>query len=451
MDHTMHEPSPPTQKTTRDHTPTRRQVVTGLSWSVPAVAAGAAAPAFAASPPPAGYVLQTVTWQADKNNEVIRSVRIPAFARQVTYTIIGGSSGSGPKLDWGQRGGNGAVVSGRIQGPGEGTPQAAEYVLYGIAGGGSASAAWTVNSQPRQSVISTGYGNGGASLGGVYISSVYVKDWSQRWNVSGGAGSALSIGACPGAGGQLVAVAGGGGAAGSGTYGREAARPRQWGLRDGLGLGGDSALNGADGGTTGVGVANADVYAEGGRGAAGGTGGRGGTAASTRLILRSPASSSHLTQLDGLSGGSHGTGRHGGGDGGSPVQFNRESSTLVVVSGAGGGGGYAGGGSSAVIGAEVGDAYRIALTDYRDQLGAGGGGGGGSSYLNPALGAGFSQRETSVVAATGRAGQHKDGSVWTPVTEEQGRPGEVSISFYVPADRAVSNPTAAYVNTKPSC
>lgn len=195
----------------------RRSVAKGTAWAVPAITSMTLVPAFAAS---AQRKQVIITFDAKKHKETIQCVRIPAEATDIRYSIRGGAGGAGPKDSWGERGGSGAEVLGQIHRPGEGTAAAQEFTIWGVAGGYGPTAAWNDNAVE----FATGYGNGGPSMGVPYhTSTVSTEQWSERWCHGGGAGSAIAIGGDPEGPGQLVAVAGGGGAAGTGTYSREAA------------------------------------------------------------------------------------------------------------------------------------------------------------------------------------------------------------------------------------
>ena len=223
----------------------RRSVAKGTAWAVPAITSMTLVPAFAAS---AQRKQVIITFDAKKHKETIQCVRIPAEATDIRYSIRGGAGGAGPKDSWGERGGSGAEVLGQIHRPGEGTAAAQEFTIWGVAGGYGPTAAWNDTAVE----FATGYGNGGPSMGVPYhTSTVSTEQWSERWCHGGGAGSAIAIGGDPEGPGQLVAVAGGGGAAGTGTYSREAANmgPNVWPVREGgNGGNGGKSWDGADGG-----------------------------------------------------------------------------------------------------------------------------------------------------------------------------------------------------------
>lgn len=287
----------------------RRSVAKGTAWAVPAITSMTLVPAFAAS---AQRKQVIITFDAKKHKETIQCVRIPAEATDIRYSIRGGAGGAGPKDSWGERGGSGAEVLGQIHRPGEGTAAAQEFTIWGVAGGYGPTAAWNDNAVE----FATGYGNGGPSMGVPYhTSTVSTEQWSERWCHGGGAGSAIAIGGDPEGPGQLVAVAGGGGAAGTGTYSREAANmgPNVWPVREGgNGGNGGKSWDGADGGQSHYETKYAQVTAAGGSGARGGQGGNGGSTANTSYV---PKDLEFDKIIAGQAGGNHGSGNHGGGDG----------------------------------------------------------------------------------------------------------------------------------------
>lgn len=363
-------------------------------------------------------------------------VRIPAEATHIRYSIRGGAGGAGPKDSWGERGGSGAEVQGQVHRPGVGTAAAQEFTIWGAAGGYGPMAAWNDNAVE----FAIGYGNGGPSMGVPYhTSTVSTEQWSERWCHGGGAGSAIAIGGDPEGPGQLVAVAGGGGAAGTGTYSREAANmgPNVWPVREG-GNGGKS-WDGADGGQSHYETKYAQVTAAGGSGARGGQGGNGGSTANTSYV---PKDLEFDKIIAGQAGGNHGSGNHGGGNGGAPVKFERRRSVrgdghiddYIALSSAAGGGGYAGGGSGTLVVISRDPILKWAASDVPGQLGAIGAGGAGSSYLAPSLDGGFSA--TGEIDFPDTGGVRTNGTVHMApsLPKNYGEPGNVTISFWVPED-----------------
>lgn len=244
-------------------------------------------------------------------------VEIPACARQIAFTVIGGAGGRSATL--GGSSGPGAKITGIITKP-TGTPLALTLVA-GQGGWGSGRDGAYINQSPL------GQGSGGIGAN---------RNAGQRgWRVEagyGGAGSAIL------AAGAVLVQAGGGGGAGSATSSNEYASAP--------GAGGTGMRYPSGGGNGTAGAAN---IARGGGAAMGGTNGIGGIAE-----LHDPHAYS--------ANGGPGSGAVGG----------RGASTAGqdgIAGGGGGGGGFAAGGGGAVVWDETNDS------------GAGGGGGAGSNFV----------------------------------------------------------------------
>jgi len=294
----------------RDGKLSRRTIVKGAAWSVPVIAAAAAAPMASASTGCASGS-QQISGNGTAGQTV--TVQIPACATKVTYTVIGGAGDRSSDLQNGINtrkipGGGGAVVTGELIG-------VAGQTLTLIAGGGAGPAV----TRPSDNFITmaggTGYGNGGSAAGIYYV------------NGAGGAGSAILLG------GQPIVVAGGGGGAGSrGTVGT----PRSYIATPGAGgNAGQLAEAGESSTVSETEQPGRTATAAGGAGAVGATGGTGGA-----------STSGGTTSVLGGKGGDKGSGAAGGGNGADAKMIQVPNHNNQVSAGAGGGG-YAGGGSGA--------------------------------------------------------------------------------------------------------
>ena len=153
---------------------------------------GSAAPALAAS----ALKPYTVTVTASGHTAATQTVTIPANATNISYTVTGGGGGSyGDKYD--RPAGSGSTVTGTLDISGCGTA----VDLFLIAGGGG----------DTSGAAATGFGNGGPATRLTKPADLTTNDsGSVAWAAGGGAGSAISFGGAPNAGGTLITVAGGG-------------------------------------------------------------------------------------------------------------------------------------------------------------------------------------------------------------------------------------------------
>lgn len=379
----------------------RRRVMGGLAWSVPTVAVTVAAPSFAASP---GREV-TVTVEADRWNGVDRTISIPGNAYNLTFEVIGGGGGTyyvtnKNNAPWyAERGGHGARITGQIATTG------APMTLWVVAGGGG----WGTGDSGRQSVNSTGFGNGGSSQ--FFYDALPIAAWSNGWAMGGGAGSAIALGSAPSAGGTLLVAAGGGGSAGLYDHTRRQTYDYSSDASSG-GLGGDAP--GGDGTPYTVTFRTGSLTAPAGSGASGGTGGAGGAAGSHEV-----SNAKRVDVGSGNKGGDAGTGNFGGGNGAEPIELRRYAGQLLRMATAAGGGGYAGGGSGGGILVDSDDSVVNNLGSGRNAiLGVMGAGGGGSNFISGSAPVSGAQVSSAL----------NGGTYQTRV----GGPGRVTIRYSVP-------------------
>ncbi len=266
--------------------PSRRTVVRGAAWSVPVIAVGAAAPAFACSP--AG-----TTGNFNRSTAGTYSLSIPANVESFTFTLVGAPGLSGNVSN----GGSGAKVQGTVffGCKAQATPLA---VVVGQGGG--------------LNLGGTGFGSGGATATGT--------------SGGGGGGSAIRI-----TGGALLVVAGGGGGVGAVTT-TGASSP---------GTGG-TAVPPGDGGSSSTGSGSNAIVSAGGKGASGSTPGQAGTGGSgmSTTYAGNPGTFSATNGGSGGSGGradgtGYGAGAGGGGyAGGGGGQLRTSGNTRVGGQGA---------------------------------------------------------------------------------------------------------------------
>ncbi|WP_336649044.1 hypothetical protein [Microbacterium sp. MMO-10] len=279
----------------------RRTIVKGAAWSVPVIAAAAAAPMAAAS-----CGTSSGTFTTPSAGEF--AVTIPACATSVTFVVAGGDGQRISATDVGR----GAVISGTLA-----LTSGTSHVITLIAGE-------SPNGGAIPRVGGIGFGNGGTGYGAVG---------------GGGGGSAILLDGVP------SVVAGGGGGGGNpnvtaGNPGDSVIRllAPESGVNAGKGTADDPA-------GTSTGYGNKSTYngalvlaVGGGEGATGSTGG----AAAAPVVYGAGAAG---TEYPGTAGGNNGTGNHGGGNGG-------DDGLASLPSGAGaggGGGGWAGGGGGRAV------------------------------------------------------------------------------------------------------
>jgi len=311
----------------------RRTVVKGAAWTVPAVAAAVAVPTSSASVAPCPPSQTVMATNADQG---VLTVAVPPQVTMIKYTVGGGRGGRDGNYDYAQ----GAVVSGEIPVSALGGATTLQLIagqkgFFGASGAG---------------VGGKGFGNGGN--GGN----------STNDSLSGGGGGGSAI--LTGDGAPLVVAGGGGGGSSTANSSANAAYDRVFVDDAPLGGGPQSAWGGDLG---------APAFR--GRGA----------------VLRSKPDGQDVTQVAGGEGaqlGSPGapgavtgtttafvTGQPGNGrDGGDGVTMTAENPLLTVGSG-GGGGGYFGGGAGS--GARLKDATGEYVVSSN--------GGGGSSWAAPGV------------------------------------------------------------------
>lgn len=359
----------------------RRALTKGMAWSVPVIAATAAAPMIAASTPQRfrAEVMPPTTGTASGAS----SFTMPDDAENITFIVRGA-------------GGGGAGGTGRGDGPGSRAihyPGGAGHDIRGtlidgvrgqqlqlVAGRGGGVA----GPEATTSVGGTGFGAGGASVGihGVEGATVLFR-------VRGGGGGGASALQVSG-GTQVIAGAGGGG----GGY--------AWALTSGItasdpapAAGGDAETDGGyprhtfTGAVDGI-ATSLDMNAAGsggGKGALGAT--AGGPPDTINFDATRPRYSGGGTwrwptdgqQMTGARGGAASLDGAKGGDGrGNAANFTRVAGgplTRVLAQSGGGGGGYAGGGAGSARLVRYGEATATAVAWASF---AAAGGGGGSSY-----------------------------------------------------------------------
>lgn len=369
----------------------RRTIVKGAAWSVPAIMTAVALPSSAASP-----LCTTITYSApvptaigeSDDAAVTTDFIVPDGVTMLSFQVAGaaGGGGSGIGDNPSGRGGSGALVTGAFAVvPGE--------TLRLIVGQGGFARTFTGDLSLTKPALEggKGYGSGGnVELGNATSSSQ---------GGSGGGGSAILRGSSP------LVVAGGGG--GRGT--------RVWTVGHWERPGG--APNGGDAGSTGDGVriqliGDTSTFVE-------GHGGAGATAAAPGA----GGSFSYSPRNDGTRTGASGWAHEPVPAGPLPPQIlatlvgqggiGRSAYVLGVAAGGGnacvisgaGGGGYHGGGSGGAVGLD------------RKAMGRGiglaaGGGGGGASYTSPEVG-------SLVVASAGNS----------PAATETRSPGWIVLTY----------------------
>lgn len=317
----------------------RRTLVKGAAWSVPAVAIAVAAPIASASVPCEGAGSQTFNAPSSSSPRNV-AFTVPAGVTQLSYVVTGGAGGSVHGSNGNQNGGQGGRVTGTI----DVTPGEVLQVYVGQGGEGTTS---DVNG-PVQRAGGRGYGDGGSAGAPPGDNSPNYVKWNS--GAGGGGGSAIVRGSTP-----LVVAGGGGGGGGvwiegaTNTFSIGSSRPG----------GGNAGNNGGSWVFGSSGGESATIY--GGKSGSSGQGGTGGTYGGP------------WPQAPVFQNGGSASSRNGGVSWGGGISVNNNDGWSA--SGGGGGGGYGGGG-----GGET-------MWGFTDNQGAGviagGGGGGGTSYIVP--------------------------------------------------------------------
>lgn len=334
----------------------RRTVVKGFAWSVPAVAAAIAAPISSASTgcgTNAGSFGTTAPGVHDR--------WIPKCATRIRYIVrAGGGAATG-------KSGNPRYAGAEITG---------EFVLPAAWAGGTLRLVVGAGGE----AVFGGLARGGIGFGrGGNGTDLTKNDGTSAWSLAGGGGSAILIGGTP-----LVVAGGGGGGpvalqkSQNGTQIVEAQAVFAPHAGSGFPFG---KANHFEPNAVGFGVKKAGAVTPAALIAPARGGANGGAGVSGRWITSSTDNFSAAASFAGGSGAALGSGLNGGGNGGNgaaPQYYTLPGETVgadVSPSGGGGGGGYHGGGGGGFA------FFRENITNTPRPVAAASGGGAGSSFL----------------------------------------------------------------------